>query len=1115
MSSSSEDSSDGEAFHYGLGYANRPKKTKEQLKDESVYGVFQSRDDRPNKTDSYGALRYSPMVFSSSSNPKQEPEAVQSVDRKEPEQKTSKFQFMSFSSASSKSDATEENENESDDRSDKPTLGMKNMFSNPLLDRVSPAASTKSYGMSFYKSSTFENTSQKENTSQTTNKPTLGMKSTFSNPMINDFMPQQSTSQLGKSFNKASISDTPTITTNKQPNMRNFKRNGGSSTLEHESVYGIGAKLLGKMGYTKGLGLGKEGKGILNPIEHKMRPQGLGLGGIKEKTKQSIQEAKRRGEKVEDEDEDIVKKSGKKSKYQAPLSQAEKTKRKAKNLYKTVHDMENEGLHIPSGFKEIIDMTKAGYEKREKQKAFDSLGLADEDAENEDEFTLQQKHLIDQASNEVEKYSGEWKALQTRKTYANFEIQRLEKEKEVLVDEMQSLESFVQKCKELEALSQKAPNTDNEVNDNTTNDENLTQNTREVFRNAAALFSTLQYQYIKHIKTFKLDELAVSVLAPLLKDAMQKWSPFHDPLWFKDDLSKLKPLFSISSNDPQDFPPSDEEDSIMGFDEKNDLYQTNQTYDYYDDLLGKVHNNTLSLYEIFIGNTWLPKIRRTLKEEWDPEHASSAILLLEEWGPVLPPFIKHEIYDEVIVPRLLRAIKKWRPTSFYEYSKSLNKTKDEPLLHVWLFPWFQYLSQKNRIYIVREVKARYQHLIRDWRPSDVSPIEGLVEWKDIIKTQEFDDLIKESVVPRLTKILNSYLKINSSFPSHSSSRSSSYSKPAEVIEAVFKWCPSIVGLHTFGEILTTAFFPKWEAYLYDWLLDEPDMEDWKSQNKVNDKLAENEINGEHGSHDNNDDYELNYKVSSKVDIEIILSWYEAWYRLFPPHISEIPSVQKELHTCIDLIDDAVDILPRDRILMLPKPQLVEKFEAKSVESSTAKSNKSFGLRNTEKLAKLRLDKETKTNKTNTSGNTSKSSNDDIYLKHEGFPDDTTGTKKKVKINIGTSQAQRAAHDVNAPPSALSSFREVVEEACSEHNLFFVSLHKAHPELGYPLYKISANYNEATGMTCYINDNVLWVQVNKKKSKQRAPSSNVSSKDIYEPISLDDINKFYKQYKRKQ
>lgn len=101
---------------------------------------------------------------------------------------------------------------------------MRNVFSNPLLDSVSPAASTKSYGMSFNKSSTFNNTSKKEDTNQTTNKPTLGMKSAFSNSMLNDFMPQQSTSQLGNSFNKASISDTPTITTIKQPNMRNFKQ---------------------------------------------------------------------------------------------------------------------------------------------------------------------------------------------------------------------------------------------------------------------------------------------------------------------------------------------------------------------------------------------------------------------------------------------------------------------------------------------------------------------------------------------------------------------------------------------------------------------------------------------------------------------------------------------------------------------------------------------------------------------------------------------------------------------------------------------------------------------------------------------------------------------------
>lgn len=56
------------------------------------------------------------------------------------------------------------------------------------------------------------------------------------------------------------------------------------STGSLEENYGIGAKLLKQMGYSPGQGLGATGTGIVEPIQQKLRPSLLGVGGQSEQT---------------------------------------------------------------------------------------------------------------------------------------------------------------------------------------------------------------------------------------------------------------------------------------------------------------------------------------------------------------------------------------------------------------------------------------------------------------------------------------------------------------------------------------------------------------------------------------------------------------------------------------------------------------------------------------------------------------------------------------------------------------------------------------------------------------------------------------------------------------
>lgn len=133
----------------------------------------------------------------------------------------------------------------------------------------------------------------------------------------------------------------------------------------------FGARMLSKMGWSAGTGLGTEGQGIVTPVESKLRPKGMGIAfkGFKEKTEQSKAEARRRGEVVSDDENDKKRRGKGKGKGKVQEKREEVWKKPKKTRTKVEHKTYEEilaeaGGEPPApGVGKIIDATGATVSK--------------------------------------------------------------------------------------------------------------------------------------------------------------------------------------------------------------------------------------------------------------------------------------------------------------------------------------------------------------------------------------------------------------------------------------------------------------------------------------------------------------------------------------------------------------------------------------------------------------------------------------------------------------------------------------------------------------------------------------------------------------------------------
>lgn len=476
---------------------------------------------------------------------------------------------------------------------------------------------------------------------------------------------------------------------------------GGSAKKPSTNKGSFASKMMAKMGYVEGQGLGSSGQGIINPIETKLRPQLAGLGAVREKTQQAKEEAKReaarRGETFEDssEEERKRKKKAKERRRQEGGSGASTPVARPKVKYRTAADIEaaTTGLEVPNVLKSLIDATG------QEQKLLTSTsglmtpgGSAPVDTES--------TKVAKRAKRDLEAFADAWTA-------------ETEKKKFIEVQEEQTTSEIDKNQQEADRLLAII---------NTLGDLNLgvSGDLQEQWEQAVSALEILQLENADDIDELGLTEAAVAGIEPMFRREMDEWSPLERPEYLVATLRRLQTILGIDVNKL------------------------------------RPRQKSTTFYESMISTLWLPKVRTVLVNDWEVHRPSAAIGLLETWKDVLPRYIYEQLMDQVIIRKLAAAIKEWKPRSRKE-----GRSRTPP--HVWLFPWLQHLPDEqlnlsNSSSLLAEIKRKFRHVLDRWDISN-GIIEGLHHWKEVLRG-EMDKILRDHLLPRLAAYLRTNFEVN-------------------------------------------------------------------------------------------------------------------------------------------------------------------------------------------------------------------------------------------------------------------------------------------------------------------------------------------------------------------
>jgi hypothetical protein len=64
-------------------------------------------------------------------------------------------------------------------------------------------------------------------------------------------------------------------------------------------------------------------------------------------------------------------------------------------------------------------------------------------------------------------------------------------------------------------------------------------------------------------------------------------------------------------------------------------------------------------FESLLWNTWSPRVRSFIDNDWHPRTPHLVVRPYEAWSTFFPPFIRNNLLDQFILPKVSRAVADW------------------------------------------------------------------------------------------------------------------------------------------------------------------------------------------------------------------------------------------------------------------------------------------------------------------------------------------------------------------------------------------------------------------------------------------------------------------------